>query len=340
MRYKNLPKCLSFLAIGILIILILAYNLQTPKSKTKSVFALNTYVTVTVYGQDAQNLCTQAINLVTEAEKTFSAYHKDSELYKLNTLHQKDVPYPVSDELFFVLDEALKVCKQTQGKFDITIKPLSDLWSITENPHLPSPIEIENTLPRVDYRAVTLDAATKTVTMHKDGMALDLGGIAKGYIADKLTKALSDAYGATIDLGGNIVVLGKHKDGWKIGVQTPFADAGMYTAIVKAPSGEATTVVTSGAYERNFVHDGKLYHHIFNPSTGYPAESETESISVIGKTSLTADAFSTYLFMLAPEDAITFAKTNGFDVLIQTKDKKIYTTLTEYNIIDNAYNVQ
>lgn len=340
MRYKNLPKCLSFLAIGILILLIVFYNIQSPQSHTKSAFALNTYVSVTVYGKDAQNLCAQSIKLVNDAEMTLSAHRKDSELYKLNTLHQTGVPYPVSDELFYVLSEALNVCAQTQGKFDITVKPLTDLWDITGDPHLPTATEIEKALPAVDYRAITLDAENKTVTFHNDGMALDLGAIAKGYIADKLAVALSDAYGATIDLGGNIVVLGKHKGGWKIGIQTPFADTGIYTAVVKAPSGKTTTVVTSGAYERNFTHDGKLYHHIFDPATGYPADSETESISVIGKTSLFADAYSTYLFMLPPEKAIRFAKENGFDVLIQTKDKKLYTTLTDYSVTDKAYKIQ
>ncbi len=339
MRYKNLPKCLSFLAIGILIVLLIVYNVQKPKAYTKNVFALNTYVSVTVYGKNAEALAQEAIGIVTDAENIFSAHLPESELSVLNASHEVGVPCPVSDELYTVLENALTLCEKTQGKFDITVKPVLDLWSITQNPRVPDNTEIQSALQSVNYRNLALDASAKTVTFLTEGMQLDLGGIAKGYVADKVATHLKDAYGATIDLGGNVIVLGKHQGGWKIGIQTPFADAGAFTAIVKAPSEQTTTVVTSGAYERNFEKDGILYHHILDPATGYPFSGETESVSVIGKSSMTADAYSTYLFMLAPEDAIRFAKAEGFDVLIQTKDKKVYTTLDDsaYALTDQNY---
>ena len=339
MRYKNLSKCLSLIAIGILIILIIFYNLQTPKAHTKNTFALNTYISVTVFGDNGEALAQDAIDIVADAEKVFSAHLPESELSALNTAHEVGVPYPVSDELFSVLQSARTLCEKTQGKFDITIKPILDLWSITQNPRVPSDVEIQEARKAVDYRSLALDAAHKTVTFLADDMQIDLGGIAKGYVADKLAAHLKDAYGATIDLGGNVIVLGKHKGDWKIGIQTPFASSGAYTAIVKAPSEKTTTVVTSGAYERNFERDGQLYHHIINPATGYPHNGEIESVTVIGESSMTADAYSTYLFMCTPEDAIRIAKAEGFDVLIQTKDKAIYTTLKTdiFEITNKSY---
>ncbi len=340
MRYKNLTKCLSLFAIGILIILIIFYNMQTPQKHTKNAFALNTYITVTVYGENAEALAQAAVKTVTDAEKVFSAHLPTAELYRLNEAHETDVPYPVSDELFSVLSEAYTLCEKTGGKFDITVKPVLDLWSITENPRVPTQAEISEALNCVDYRALTLNAKNKTVTFKKPGMQIDLGGIVKGYIADKLAAALSEAEGATIDLGGNVIVTGKHKGGWKIGIQTPFSEVGNYTAIVRAPSGKTTTVVTSGAYERNFEQDGILYHHIIDPQTGYPHQGEIESVSVIGTSSTKADAYSTYLFMRSPEEALHIAKTEGIDVLIQTRDKAIYTTLTDMDVTDKTYKIK
>lgn len=340
MRYKNLTKCLSLFAVGILIILIILYNVQKPQKHTKNTFALNTYITVTVYGKNADTLAQDAIKTVTDAEKIFSAHLPTAELYQLNKTHEVNIPCPVSDELFFVLSEAYALCEKTNGSFDITVKPVLDLWSITENPRVPTQRELDNALKSVDFRAIELDANNRTVTFRKPGMQIDLGGIVKGYIADKLAVKLSSADGATIDLGGNVIVTGKHKGGWKIGIQTPFAAPGMYTAIVKAPSGKTTTVVTSGAYERNFEENGQLYHHIIDPATGYPHQGETESVSIIGASSTKADVYATYLFMLPPEDAIRIAKKEGFDVLIQTKDKAIHTTLTDFDVTNKAYRIK
>ncbi len=340
MRYKYLPKCLSLLAIGILIILIIAYNISKPDAHTKNVFVLNTYISVTVYGTHAEAMAQDAISIVTDAEKIFSAHLPDSELSVLNTAHKTGVPYPVSNEMFTVLENALVLCEKTQGKFDITIKPVLDLWSITENPRVPSEAEIALARSFVDYRKLKLDAQSKTVTFLADNMQIDLGGIAKGYVADKVAAHLKNAYGATVDLGGNVIVLGKHKGDWKIGIQTPFGAPGAHTAIIKAPTEKTTTVVTSGAYERNFEKDGQLYHHIINPATGYPHNGEIESVTVIGESSMTADAYSTYLFMCTPEEAIHIARTEGFDVLIQTKDKAIHTTLTDFNITDKTYRIK
>ncbi len=340
MRYKNLSKCLSLLAIGILIILLVCYNLQKAETCTKNVFALNTYASVTVTGKDAETFAEEAIQTITDAEKVFSAHHMDSELYQLNTKHQTGVPFLVSKELFSVLQKAIQLCENTNGKFDITIKPILDIWSITENPRVPAKEEIHSALPMVDYRKIELNATEQTITFLKDGMQIDLGGIAKGYIADRLATQLAPAQSAIIDLGGNVIVTGQRRGGWKIGIQTPFAQAGMQTAIIKVPSDKTTTVVTSGAYERNFEKDGILYHHIIDPYTGYPYQGEIESVSVIGTSSMTADAYATYLFMLLPEEAIRIAKKEGFDILIQTKDKVIYTTLTDFDITDQTYKIK
>ncbi len=344
MQLKNLSKWIALFAAIVLVVLLILHNTLKPKTYQKTVFALNTVVTVTVYGENGERYADDAIKIVTDAEKVFSAHRQDSELAQLNTNHKTGVPYPVSDELFGVLEAAQALSEKTQGKFDITIKPVADAWSITENPHVPSAEALSSALEKVDYKSLVLNKEDKTVTLLLPGMQLDLGGIAKGYVADKIAAHLTNAgaQGAVLDLGGNIIVFGKQTDGFKIGIQTPFADSGSYTVIYKALSDTQTTIVTSGAYERNFEQDGILYHHILDPYTGYPHNGTIESVSVIGTSSMHADALSTYLFMLSPEDAMAFAKSEGFDVLIQTKDKKIYTTLDKsaYEIADKSYTLQ
>ncbi|MBQ2528661.1 MAG: FAD:protein FMN transferase, partial [Treponema sp.] len=184
--------------------------------------------------------------------------------------------------------------------------PLVKLWGInTDHAKVPSQSEIDEALPLVDYKSVEImeDGNQKKVFLKQKGMSLDLGGIAKGYAADEIAKILSEEKidCAIIDLGGNIYLWGKKKNGapWNVGIKNPFDEKGSPALLLSC--GENLSVVTSGIYERNFVQDGKLYHHILNPKTGFPGDDKYKSVTIVSSSSMEADALSTSAFLLGPE---------------------------------------
>lgn len=360
MKLKNLTNYLIAAAVLIAALCGFLALAQSGVSTKKSVFALNTYTSVTAYGAGGSTAADAAAEKIHAVEEQFSAYLDTSEVAYVNSIGQKNVPIPVSDALFSVLKAALAYSEQTGGRFDITVKPITDLWAFSSaNPRVPAESELAAALTRTGYQNVVLDEANKTVTFLKDGMQLDLGGIAKGYAADEVAKTLADSgcNKALVDLGGNIMLLGQNNTpwdnfcnnwlsqdinrAWRVGIQTPFAPTGSYLAVVSVQNtpGGRTSVVTSGAYERNFTQDGVLYHHIIDPATGYPYHGVVDSVTVIGVRSMVADALSTSIFMMDIEAGLALARENGYDVLIVDKNKKLHTTLDKNRVelTDSAY---
>ena len=183
-------------------------------------------------------------------------------------------------------------------------------------------------LPLTNYKDVVIDEANKTVFLTRPGMMLDLGGIAKGYAADVISKMLTDegVKSAIIDLGGNIFAHGEKVSGdaWKIGIQNPFSNRG---EIVGAISVKNKSIVTSGIYERYIEVDGVKYHHILNPETGYPYENDIAGITIISDKSTTGDALSTSVFALGIEEGMKFVEElDDVDAIFVTKEKGIYVT--------------
>ena len=353
MKLKNLTKYLIAAAVLIAVLCGFLTLSQSGVSTKKSVFALNTYTSVTTYGAGGSTAADAATEKIYAVEEQFSAYLDTSEVAYVNSIGQKDVPIPVSDALFSVLKAALTYSEQTGGRFDITLKPITDLWAFSSaNPRVPAETELAAALARTGCQNVVLDEVNKTVTFLKDGMQLDLGGIAKGYAADEVAKTLADSGcdKALVDLGGNILLLGQNNApwdnfcnnwlsqdinrAWRVGIQTPFAPAGSYLAVISIQNvpGGWTSVVTSGAYERNFTQDGVLYHHIIDPATGYPYRGIADSVTVIGARSMDADALSTSIFMMDIEAGLALAREHGYDVLIVDKNKKIHTTLDKSRV--------
>lgn len=358
MKLKSLTKYIiaSALLAGICMFL---YRMASDGiSHTKTSFAMNTYTSVTAYGTNAAAAAENAAAAVSEVERHFSAYIDESEVSRLNSSAAKDTPIHVSDALFDILQTAYEYSEATSGLFDVTIKPVTDLWNISENPRVPSDCEIAEALTHVGYKNMALDKENKTVTFLLDNMQIDLGGIAKGYAADIAAESMvnSGCRKALINLGGNVCVIGSNttqfenfmsnKFGfsankpWTVGIQTPFAPSGSYCAAVSVTcNNSAQNIVTSGAYERNFTQDGIMYHHIFDPRTGYPYDGEADSVTIIGARSAEADALSTSAYMLPVKEALNLAKNRGYDAIIIGKDKKIHTTLDKrcVNITDTQY---
>lgn len=352
MKLKNLAIYIISATVVLGILFVIISNVLSGEKYTKTNFALNTYTSITAYGSNAEQAAISASDEVSRIEAKMSAHLESSELFALNSA-PSNTPVTVSDELFEIIDSALEFSLLTNGLFDITVKPLTDAWSISSNPRVPSDDEIISVLDVVGYENIILDPDKKTVTFTKEGTKLDLGAIAKGYAADKAVEKLT-SFGCTkalVDLGGNICIIGDNlkpsdvwlndyfaqniKKPWRVGIQTPFAPSGSYCITLVVYPSSPISIVTSGAYERNFTENGFFYHHIINPRTGYPHNGEADSVTIIGESSMVADALSTSAYMMDIPSALSFVKNFGYDCIIIDKNKKVFTTLEKECVIIN-----
>lgn len=272
----------------------------------KSSFLLNTIITITLYDSQDESIIDGAMKLIGEYEKVYSRTLETSEVYKLNhgTLKKAeggDYSYKTSDTLADILEKSLYYSNLSGGRFDITIEPITTQWDfITENAVIPEKSDLEAALPYVDYKNMILE--DNTVTFLKEGMGIDLGAIAKGYIADRVKEYLLEqgVKSAMINLGGNVLAVGKKPGGeaFKVGIQKPFAGR---NEIVAAMDIEDKSVVSSGIYERYIMQGDNFYHHIINPSTGYPYKSDLVAVTIISNKSVDGDGLSTSCFALGLE---------------------------------------
>ncbi len=311
---------------------------NTEKSKEPlsiSGFAFDTTYTITIYKGGSQKILDQCISLCTKYEKLFSTTRKDSELYQINQVSREaaqsggkdgSLEIKISKDMKDILQKGLYYSRISKGSFDITIDPVSSLWDFSSGKGtVPDAAEIEKALSYVDYKKVKLKK--NLLTLEKSGIELDLGGIAKGYIADRLREYLSQngVTSAVIDLGGNIVCLGgkSESDGFRIGIQQPFADRSETVSVVNIRD---KSVVSSGIYERYIkAEDGTLYHHILNPQTGYSYENDLLGVSIISDKSVDGDGLSTTAFALGLSDGMKLINSmDGVEALFITKDEKLY----------------
>ena len=309
-------------------------------------FAFDTTYTITIYKGGSQEILDQCISLCTKYEKLFSTTRKDSELYQINQVSREaaqsggkdgSLEIKISKDMKDILQKGLYYSRLSKGSFDITIDPVSSLWDFSSGKGtVPDAAEIEKALSYVDYKKVKLKK--NLLTLERSGMELDLGGIAKGYIADRLRDYLSQngVTSAVIDLGGNILCLGgkSESDGFRIGIQQPFADRSETVSVVNIRD---KSVVSSGIYERCFKQNGKLYHHILNPKTGYPYDNSLISVTIISDQSVDGDALSTTCFALGLEDGLKFAEKKGVQAVLITEDYELHYTdgfQDEINVTD------
>ena len=309
-----------------------AADSQEPISTTA--IKLNTAVTVTIYDSQDRNLLTECMNLCDKYEKIFSRTASDSELYKLN--HRQLTPvngtedtYQVSDSLAELVSEGLDYSELSEGAFDIAIEPLTSLWDFTaEDPQVPEDSLIQAALPKCDYHNISVDRVKNEITLKTDDTAIELGSIAKGYIADRLKDYLvsRNIKSAIINLGGNVLCIGEKPDNsaFKIGIQKPFADRSKTIAVMDIKD---KSVVSSGIYERCFEQDGTLYHHLLNPETGYPYDNGLIAVTIISGKSVDGDALSTTCFALGLENGMKLAESlDDVQAFFVTSDYEIHYT--------------
>jgi thiamine biosynthesis lipoprotein len=315
---------------------------KLPQSVSDSSFALGTVCNVKLYGQENEQHIPAVFDLIEEIEEKMSVKKDDTEASRLNEKAGKG-PVEVSEDTFHVVSRGKYYSALGDGAFDITIKPLVDLWGIgTDAARIPSETEIDEALEKVDYAKLKLDGERSTVELTEEGMGVDLGGIAKGYASDRAAALLQEKgveYGI-INFGGNVLAFGE-KGGdtaWRIGIQSPVEERGSYVGIVEVRD---EAVVTSGKYERYFERDGERYHHILSTEDGRPVRNSLTSVSIVSEKALEADALSTLIFVQGLEKGLNTAEElEGVEAILITGEKVIYTTsgLRErFSISDKQY---
>ncbi len=274
---------------------------ETPEKVSRSDFLMDTVVTITLYDGSDEEILDECFELMHKYEQMFSRTDETSEIARLNAGEISEV----SEETAELIQKGLYYSALSDGAFDITICPVSKLWNFTNGGTIPSEESISVAVKHVGYEKVKVDGCE--ILFLQQGVEIDLGGIAKGYVADRLRDLLLErgVESALINLGGNTLCVGRKPDGsaFRVGVQTPFGDQNDISVILSV---EDLSVVTSGVYERCFEVNGKLYHHILNPKTGYPYDNSLLSVTIICENSADADALSTTCFALGLEEGLAF----------------------------------
>jgi thiamine biosynthesis lipoprotein len=292
----------------------------------KDFFAFNTFNSVTAYTDNLIAL-ESVVKTCERFEYLFSRTLPDSQIHRINTAGGK--PVIVEPEVAAFIASALAYCERSGGSFDITMGGVVELWGFYEQA-VPERSAVAEALRHVDYRGVHIEESS--VRLDDPHARIDLGGIAKGYIADALARQLK-AEGVTsgiVNLGGNVIVLGEKPDGsaWRVGLRTPVSsltpgDEGHFASVLVRDC----SVVTSGIYERAFTREDTLYHHILDPKTGFPTTSDLLSASIVSKRSLDADGYSTALIIMGLDKALDFVESNeDIEAVFITKEGEVYAS--------------
>lgn len=302
--------------------------------QTEVGYYLDTVITLTAYVEDPQVL-KDALEECGRYEQLLSRTVEGSDVWRIN--HAEGEPVEVSEDTIAILQCARRISELSAGAFDATIAPVSTLWDFTSGTAvLPDAETIAKAAELVDYTKVSIDG--KRVTLPA-GMMIDLGGIAKGYIADRVREYLEKrgVKHAILSFGGNVVAIGAKPDGsqWTVGIQD--IDKGTGSPMLKTWS-SGGSVVTSGIYERGFDLDGVRYHHLLSPDTGWPAQNELASVTIISESSMEGDALSTAAFVLGPEKGLELIESlKGVEAVFIARDRTVTgTSGVKYEWIEQA----
>lgn len=307
-------------------------------------FLLGTVANMKVYNDGKEEAMNKAFERVADLDERFAMQNPDSEISEVNS-QAGIAPVEVTEEVFFVMEKALEYAEESSGDFDPTIGVVTSLWNIgQEDAAVPDQDELDAALELVDYSLVELDEENQTIFLQEEGMIIDLGAIAKGYITDEAARVLVEegVNTAIVDLGGDIVVVGNSTRGedqpWSVGIQNPYGGRGEILGLVPVSD---KAIVTSGIYERTFEEAGEQYHHLMDTETGFPIVNSISGLSIIADNATDADALANIAFSLGVEDGLDYINTlDGVDVIYITNDSKVYASegiADEVNISDDDF---
>lgn len=306
------------LALAVALLLTGCRNGSSREPLTRQAVALDTTVTISLYDAAAdERVLDTCLEMIDQYEALFSRTRPDSDVARLNAAGGEWVT--VAEDTRCLLEEALAVCRDSGGKFDITVEPLTSLWNFSaESPAVPDKARLAAAVQHVGYDK--LEIQDNRVRLTDPATGVDLGGVAKGYIADRLRDYLTEqkVRGALINLGGNVLAVGDKAGGdFQIGIRDP-QDA---SALADTLSVQNRSVVTSGSYERGFWQNGVYYHHILDPATGYPVRNGLSSVTILSDRSVTGDMLSTACFVLGEEKGMRWIEqTDGVEALFIRED--------------------
>ena len=325
-------KLKNFIIIVIVLCFIVMIGCTGPQGQTQDdsaagiEFVMNTCVEQRWHGKNAQKTYDEVLAALKKLESQLSLYDENSEISRLNSAAGLR-PVALSHDTYQFLRQATDYCAQADGLFDITIAPLTLVWNVTsENPRVPSEEEIKSGQKLVDYRRIIFDDAKETVMLADEGMRIDLGGIAKGLAATLMRQyAVKNNVEGYLSIGGNMMVQGKKADGseYVIGVRDPRGDASEFIASLSL---DGLTMATTGDYERFFEQDGKRYHHVIDPFTGYPSTTDLISVTVVSDNGTLGDYLSTLIFMKGSVALSEYMNRDDCMVLAVTKDFEVYAS--------------
>ncbi|MGI6095494.1 MAG: FAD:protein FMN transferase [Lachnospiraceae bacterium] len=291
---------------------------------SRDLFAMDTFMNVTAYGDGAEEAVEKAANEIVRLDELLSTGKESSEVYAVN----ENGEGILSADTAYLLKRSMDLYTSTEGVFDIAVYPIMQAWGFPSGEYeVPTEETLQELLPLTDMTNISYHEDTKEIVFAVEGMQIDFGGIAKGYTSSRLMDIYRECgvKSGMVNLGGNVQVLGTKPDGslWKVGIESP--DKEDYLGIL---STRDRAVITSGGYERYFEENGILYHHIIDPSTGYPADSGLLSVTIVSEDGILADGLSTSLFIMGKEKAIAYWKDHceEFDVILLTEDEKLYVT--------------
>ncbi len=329
MKKKTLVYFVSLLLFTSIILYFSGCKPSSQNPFVRSNFLLGTTVDIILYDSKDTKAMEEAFDRIREIENKMTInVEGPSEIIALNEASGSH-GVKVSPDTFFVLEKGLYYSELTEGKFDLTVGPIVKLWNIgTENAAVPNRQDLDKAMKLIDYNKLHLNSDDNEAFLNVEDMKVDLGAIAKGYAADEVGAVLKrrGIKSAIINLGGNILTIGENTNGepFKIGVQNPFNHRGDYLGILNVKD---KTVVTSGIYEKNFEHEGIVYHHILDPETGYPVDNNLAGVSIITSKSIDGDGLSTSAFLLGLEEGMKLIDNiPDTEAIFITKDKKIYLT--------------
>ncbi len=283
-------------------------------------------ITAVASNKDAAQAAVQAgFQEIKRLEQLLSTWRPDSDLSRVNSA-AGERPVRVSEETFKLVARSLEIAQMTEGGFNIAVGPAVEAWSVTERQQIPSPRDLEQLQPLVDWRVIQLDAGERTIFLPRRGMRIDVGGIGKGYAADRAANVMKQVggFGGVVALSGDIKTFGNlpEQGGFPVGVRHPRREGSLLATITL----KNEAISTAGDYERYFERDGVRYHHILDPVTLQPAR-ECQSVTVVASDGTTADGLDTGLFVMGRERAMELIeRLPGVGAIIVDRDGKVWVS--------------
>ena len=353
--FKHSNVSILILSIALLLFCTIALSSCSRKEKMykESRTLMDTYCTITVVSP-SKEMAAEAIDKgfaeIKKLELLLNYFSDKSEIAAINKAAGIG-PVKVSEDTLEMMRKTLEISKATDGTFDPTIAPIIKFWDFSnkrQDNSVPDGRVIKDTLKLVDYRKIEINNKSEVFLVGK-GMEIDLGGIAKGYAADKAMEAIKaeGIKSALVAVAGDIRGFGSSTSGnaWKVGIQDPRPETGSekpWEDIFASLHLEDMAISTSGDYQRFFIKDGKRYHHILDPATGFPAETDLLSASVIAPEGYIADGLSTAVFALGAEKGMALLKAMGIEGVLVDRDRKVFVTegiREKIDILKNEYRI-